>query len=547
MPDEWKNKLYFGDNLDIMREYLDDESVDLIYLDPPFNSKATYNVLYKEKNGTQSAAQIEAFEDFWHWDELSESTYWELVKEGPKEIADLIQALRKFLGSNDMMAYLTMMAIRLMEMHQILKPTGSIFLHCDPTASHYLKLVMDAVFGIKYFRNEITWKRTNAHNDPKRFGRITDTIFYYGKSNNPTWNSQYMPYREEYLRSHFKKDSDGRFYQPVPLNAPRHGEGSPGLIYEWKGVWPSSTRTWSVRREIMEQYEKEDRIIYTRTGMPRLKQYADEMKGVTLQNIWTDIPPVNPMARERLGFPTQKPEALLERIILSGSGEDDVVLDPFCGCGTTIAVAEHLHRRWIGIDVTHLAITLMKRRLEDTFGEELTPYEIIGEPKDLKGAEALAQQNRHQFEWWALGLVDARPAGGKKKGADKGIDGYIYFKDDESGKAKEIVLQVKSGHVTVSHIRDLIGVMDREKAQVGAFITLEKPTRPMEKEAVTAGFYEPEYFPGKQYPRIQILTVKELLEGKKLEYPKMLEATFKKAERKRKGKEPEQEKLIKSE
>jgi len=243
------------------------------------------------------------------------------------------------------------------------------------------------------------------------------------------------------------------------------------------------------------------------------------------------------MAKERLGYPTQKPEALLERIIKASSNEGDVVLDPFCGCGTAIAVAERLNRQWIGIDLTHLAIALMRHRLDDTFGPGLSDYEVVGDPPDLEGARALAEEDRFKFEWWALGLVDARPAGQQKKGADKGVDGYVFFFDDDSGKAKKLVVQVKSGHVTRSQIGYLKSAMDREKAEVAAFITLEKPTRPMKEEAAAAGFYDP---PGllPQVPRLQILTIAELLNGKSLDYPRIQSGTFRKAPRKTKAKRP---------
>ena len=331
------NTLYYGDNLKVLREYVPDESVDLIYLDPPFNSNASYNVLFREKTGEESSAQIKAFTDTWEWTLEAERTYDEEIIRNPvasPSVKDMIDAFRGYIGDNAMMAYLVMMTPRLVELHRVLKPTGSIYLHCDPTAGHYLKILMDTVLGAANFRNEIVWKRANAHNDPKRFGRISDSILYYRKRTKSTWNTQHTPYRADYYRSHFSKDADDRYYRTVPLDAPRHGEGSPNLLYDWYGKWPAVTRTWAVRREVMERYELEGRLRYTRTGTPTLIQYADEMPGVPLQNIWTDIPPVNPQARERLGYPTQKPQALLERIIQASSNEGDVVLDPFCGCGT---------------------------------------------------------------------------------------------------------------------------------------------------------------------------------------------------------------------
>jgi DNA modification methylase len=515
MPDP-ENVLYYGDNLDILRRYVGDESVNLIYLDPPFKSNQDYNVLFAERNGSQAAAQIKAFEDTWHWDMSAASAFEEVVEQGGK-VAQVMIAFRTFLGENDMLAYLAMMAPRLVELRRTLKPTGSIYLHCDPTASHYLKILLDAVFGPKYFRNELIWKRANAHNDPKRYGRITDSIFYYSKADKVVWNPQHTKYREEYYSSHFKKDEKGRYFRTVPLDAPKHGEGSPNLIYEWHGKMPASSRTWAVRKEIMEKYEKEGRLVYTRTGTPTLLQYADKMPGVPLQNIWVDIPPVNPQAAERLGYPTQKPEALLERIIRASSNEGDIVLDPFCGCGTAVAVAQRLNRKWIGIDITHLAINLIRRRLRDAFGDSIAKsFTVVGEPVSLTDAQNLADADPYQFQWWALGLVGARPTEGKK-GADKGIDGRIYFHDDPKGKTKQIVISVKAGKTTVSHLRDLRGVMDREKADIAALLSMEEPTKPMRAEAASAGFYESPA--EKKYPRLQIITVKELLEGKELNSP----------------------------
>ena len=520
--------------------------------DPPFNSKATYNVLFQEKNGTQSAAQITAFEDTWHWVQETEEAYHGIVTQGPKKLADLIQALRSFLGQNDMMAYLVMMAIRLVEMHRVLKPTGSIYLHCDPTASHYLKLVMDAIWGVNCYTNEIIWKRQSAHSDAGQgaihMGRIHDVILRYSKSKKPTWNLQYHSYDQSYIDSFYRhiEEGTGRRYRLSDATGPG-GASKGNPHYEFLGV----TRYWRFSKEKMEQLYKQGRIVQTKPGtVPQQKRYLDEMPGIPIQDLWSDITP--PSGNERLGYPTQKPEALLERIIKASSNEGDVILDPFCGCGTAIAVAERFNRRWIGIDITHLAITLMKHRLEDSFGVkpfgdptfQLSPYEVIGDPKDLHSARALAEHDRYQFEWWAIGKVAARPAQDKKKGADSGIDGYIYFFDDDSGKAKTIVVQVKSGKPSVSQVRDLKGVLEREDAVIGAFITLNEPTEPMNTEAVTAGFYEPKLFPGKKYPKLQILTVEELLDGKELQYPKMAVATFKKAERKSKGGKKEQTSLF---
>jgi len=534
---DWKNKLYFGDNLDILRDHIASESVDLIYLDPPFNSNASYNVLFQEKSGEQSAAQITAFEDSWHWGYESEAAYQDVVSAGPRKLADLLQALRAFLGPNDMMAYLVMMAQRMVELHRVLKPTGSIYLHCDPTASHYLKLLMDAAFGIQNYRNEIVWKRTTAHNDPHRFGRVHDSLLYYAKSAATVkFKAVYLDYDESYISSEFRVDEEGRAYKCEDLTAPYRG--GPGGRFEFHGRTPGPTRMWRLSETSMETLWGQGRIKRAPDDKPLLRGhvvYLDEKKGTPAQDWWGDVLRVGNTSKERLGYPTQKPEALLERIISASSDDNDVVLDPFCGCGTTIAVAERLKRRWIGIDITHLAIALMRRRLEDTFKGDLTPYEVLGQPMDLESARALAEQNRHQFEWWAVDMVDAHPAQDKRKGADSGIDGVMRFFDDNSGQAKLVVVQVKSGGVNASQIRDLKGVVEREKAAIGVFVTLEEPTRPMVQEAVAAGFYVPELFPDHKYPRIQILTVKDLLDGKRPEYPTTAVSTFKKAKRYRKS------------
>lgn len=501
------NRLYFGDNISVLRESIKDESVDLVYLDPPFNSNANYNVLFSSPKGQQSNAQIEAFQDTWHWGEEAEAEFAQLLSNSNTDVAEMMRSLRTFLGENDMMAYLTMMANRLLEMQRVLKPTGALYLHCDPTASHYLKVVLDGVFGPTRFRNEIVWRRANAHNDPKRYGRITDSILYYSKSEAQIWNPQYTPYREEYYQSHFKRDENGRYFRTVPLDAPRHGAGSPGLLYEWRGKLPAATRTWAVRREAMEKYEQDGLLIYTRTGTPTLLQYADEMPGVPLQNLWTDIPPVNPQALERLGYPTQKPLALLERIISASSNEGDIVLDPFCGCGTAVHAAQKLNREWVGIDVTHLAIAIVEKRLRDAF--PAIKFAVHGTPNDIEGARDLFERDKYEFQYWACSLINAQPWGGRRKGADGGVDGVIYFQDEKKG-AKKLVVSVKGGqNVSVQMLRDLRGVLEREKAAIALFVTLTLPTKPMREEAVKAGFYTSAQ--GSSFPRIQILTIDGLL------------------------------------
>lgn len=401
----------------------------------------------------------------------------------------------------------------------MLKPTGSLYLHCDSTASHYLRVSLDAVFSPDNFRNEIIWKRANAHNDPKRYGRITDTILYYSKSGRPLWNQQHTPYREDYYATHFKRDEQGRWYRTVPLDAPKHGQGSPNLLYDWNGKRPAPTRTWAVRKEVMERYEQENRLRYTRTGTPTLLQYADEMPGVPLQNIWTDIPPVNPQARERLGFPTQKPLALLERIIASSSNEGDTVLDPFCGCGTAVVAAERLKRKWIGVDVTFIAIDLIRRRLEDAYGSTVS-FQIDGIPKDMGGAQALFRANPFDFERWAVSLVYGQP--NEKQVGDKGIDGVIRFLLTGKGATGRALISVKGGlRLQPAMVHEIQGTVSANKAEMGVLITLEKPTKGMVEAANHSGNY---VWPldNRAYPKVQIITIETLLNDGRIRMPPSL-------------------------
>ncbi len=552
-----KNTLYYGDNLDVLRRYIKDESVDLIYLDPPFKSNQDYNVLFKEHDGARAAAQIKAFEDTWRWDQLAAQAYLDLVNGPDSRLSRAMQALRLVLGPSDMMAYLAMMAPRLVELHRVLKPTGSIYLHCDPTASHYLKLLLDAVFRPENFRNEIVWKRSSSHGDVKqgmrRCGRIHDVILFYTKEAVYFWNPVFTPYDSHYTESMYRyEDAKGRRYRLGDLTAARPGGD---VSYEWRvkrrkdstepwvadwnneylkprkgweylGVLPYKGRFWAYSKENMIKMWKAGEIIHSSSGIPQYKRYLDKQPGVPLQDVWTDINPLGGTKKERLGYPTQKPQALLERIILSSSNPGDVVLDPFCGCGTAVVAAERLDRRWIGIDVTHLAVNLVKIRLRDSFGGQ-AKYDVIGEPVSVPDAQALARNDPWQFQWWALGLVGARPVE-KKKGADKGIDGRIYFTDEPEGPAKQIVISVKSGHTTAAHVRDLRGVVERESAAIGVLITLQDPTQPMRGEAVEAGFYESPFIK-ERYPRIQLLTVEDLLQGKGINYPSTTNVTLKKA------------------
>ena len=544
------NSLYYGDNLDVLRRYVPDESVDLVYLDPPFNSNASYNVLFKEKSGEESPAQIKAFTDTWEWTQESERTFEQeivLNPETPPNVKEMVSAFRQFIGSNAMMAYLVMMTPRLVELRRVLKPTGSIYLHCDPTASHYLKLLMDGIFDPGYFRSEINWRRTNAHNDARQgrrqYGNVRDTIFFYTKGARWTWNWLYTEYDDQYVDSFYKftEEDSGRRYRKGDLTAakpggdtsyewrvkrPRGGEWEADLTeeydqpvdgWEYKGVPPYQGRYWAYSKDRMASMSEEGRLVYAKTGTPNYKRYLDEMPGVPLQNDWSDIRPAS--RSESMGYQTQKPQALLERIIEASSNEGDVVLDPFCGCGTAVAAAEKLKRRWMGIDVTHLAVALMKNRLKTAF--DIVPgsdYEVVGEPSDVGGARALAEQDRYQFQFWAMSLLEASPREQSRRGADRGIDGIVYFIDGPRRSPRKAIVQVKSGRVSSALIRDLKGTVQREKAAMGLFITLEEPTSAMRTEAVSAGFYYSDVWQ-RDYPKIQLRTIAELLEGKAFELP----------------------------
>lgn len=522
------NTLYYGDNLHVLREHVKDESVDLIYLDPPFNSNANYNILFKSPEGHNSDAQIEAFEDTWHWNDSAESAFDEVMRSGNTAAFELLRAMRGFLGDNDMMAYLAMMAVRLLELHRVLKPTGSLYLHCDPTASHYLKLLLDGVFGATNYRNEIVWKRTTAHSDTKgRFSHGTDVIFYYAKSREATWNEQHGPHSDAYINSHYRHmDDQGRRYRHDNIIRSQSMGPRPNLAYEFNGFTPPFG--WRTVREKLEEIDRQGRIHWSKSGTPYLIRFLDEQKGDIIGNLWDDIPPVNSQAQERLGYPTQKPLALLERIISASSNEGDVVLDPFCGCGTAVHAAQKLGRQWLGIDVTHLAISLIEKRMKDAFPG--AAFTVEGRPQDLGAALDLAERDKYQFQWWAVSLVDALPFGGKKKGADGGIDGLIYFKPDGKRTEKAIV-SVKGGkNVDVKMIRDLHSAMEREKAPFGVFICTGLPTKPMEREAASVGQWQNEYT-GRSHPRLQILTLAELFKGKRPDIPWVDASVMKSAKR----------------
>jgi len=529
------NTLYFGDNLDILREHIDKESVDLIYLDPPFNSKRDYNVLFKTPKGQKSDAQITAFEDSWDWGDQAQKEYTELLHQSNTDVTEMIRHLRSFLKDTSIMAYLVMMTNRLVELHRVLKPTGSLYLHCDPTASHYLKVILDTVFGPQNFRNEIIWKRQSAHSDAKnKFPDVADIILFYAKTKVESFYPQYGEYDPEYLEKFYRfDDNDGKGrYRLGDMASPNP---RPNMMYVWLG-FPFPDKGWRYQRDTMQKLHDEGRVYYPKhkdgsfdfSKRPQLKRYLREQEGSIVTNVWTDIQPLHDVSAERMGYPTQKPLALLERIIRASSQPGDIVLDPFCGCGTAVHAAQKLGRSWIGIDITHLAISLIEKRMKDAFPGIV--FEVQGTPKDLEGARNLAERDKYQFQWWACSLVGAQPYHGKKKGADSGIDGMIFFQDDSKG-AKKIIVSVKGGeHVGRTMIADLKNTVEREGAQMGLFVTLVPPTSPMQHEAVTAGYYHSPLFG--DFKKIQILTIDGLLSGvEKPDYPDLSKGglSFKKA------------------
>jgi len=461
--------LYYGDNLDILRHHIPDESIDLIYLDPPFNSNRSYNVLFRESSGAASDAQLEAFEDTWQWGPSAERAYDEVVTGPHQKVARMLKAMVEGLTRNDVAAYLTMLGIRLIHLHRVLKPTGSIYLHCDPAAGHYLKVLMDAVFDPRNFRNEIVWKyQKYQKHDMTYFARNSDRLLWYAKD-----ASSHYTFKPQFL----------------DLDHPKR---------YLKRAWDKQTR------RIVNVKDDKGHVVYITVD----KQKVDDVWNITY---------LMPAARERLGYPTQKPLALLERIISASSNPGDIVLDPFCGCGTAVHAAHKLGRRWIGIDVTYLAIGLIRRRMRDAFPD--IEIEEIGAPVDLAGAHALAAHDKYQFQWWALDRLGAQPVSGKKKGADRGIDGVIPFFAGPAEDYKRAIVSVKGGeHVTVAAVRDLKGVLEREKEPVGILLALASPTKEMVTEAAASGFYESDFW-NRKFPRVQIITVEEMLAGKRADIP----------------------------
>jgi len=507
-------QLIFGDNLDMLRDHVADGSVDLIYLDPPFNSKAQYNVLFQSPDGQVAASQAEAFQDTWGWGESAETAYEEVVLAGGSP-ARWLSALRSSMGDSDMLAYLAMMTVRLIELERVLTREGSLYLHCDPTASHYLKVILDSIFGPKSYRGEISWRRQSAHNDAKQgrrqFGNVRDVLLFYTHSDKWTWNPQYTPYSDEYVHDFYKftDPETGRKYRLSDMTGPG-GAAKGNPTYDVMGV----KRYWRYSERSMADLIAQGRVVQTRPGtVPQQKRYLDEMPGVSLQNDWNDIRP--PSKGERLGYPTQKPLSLLERIISVSSKEGDTVLDPFCGCGTTVHAAEKLNREWIGIDVTHYAVSVVEERLKTSFPN--LSLDLIGRPRDLESAQALARRDKYQFQWWANWLLGVqRYKDERKKGADQGIDGEIFFLNGPRNLGR-VLVSVKGGeNIGVQAVREFAHVLQREGADMGVLLSLAQPTEPMRREAAALGFVQTAHG---RFPRMQLAPVQEIFADRKPRLP----------------------------
>lgn len=525
------NKLYYGDNLTIMQQ-LPKYSVDLIYLDPPFNSKKNYNILYKNMTGMPVPEQVEAFCDTWELDAEKEERAKEmpmlLMKYGVEDYyVDFwriwINALRR--TQPHLLAYLIYMVERLIHMKVLLKPTGSIYLHCDPTASHYIKIMMDGIFGHANFQNEIIWKRTSAHSSAKRWGPVHDILLFYTASARYTWNKVYQAYDESYVNNFYRfKEEDGRRFRAGDLTGAgiRHGESGK----EWRGHDPTSKgRHWAIPRQIpgisnipksplaaLDFLDSKGRILWPEKqgGVPQFKRYLDDMDGVQIQDVIDDVMPISSQGKERLGYPTQKPIALLRRIIEASSSPGDTVFDPFCGCGTTIYAAHSAGRNWIGCDIAILPIRLVQRQLEKEYRlVEGTHFEIRGVPVSVEQAEVLFKEDPYQFQHWLVEKVGGFPT--QRRSGDQGVDGRLYFETMDG--LHEMVLSVKGGAIRPTDIRDLRGVLDREpNAKMAGFLSLRRPTKAMQMEASSAGSY---IYQRHKYDKIQFLTVADILEAKK--------------------------------
>ena len=519
------NTLYLGDCLNVLRDNIPDESVDLVYIDPPFNSKRDYNIFFDDK---EIQTQRIAFEDTWTLKNIQDSLA-ELHTLKTDDVYYLLLTYQKV--APHAFPYLTMMSLRILELHRVLKPIGSFYLHCDPTMSHYLKTVCDLIFEEKNFRNEISWRRSQPKSHTtSNFAKCRDVILRYSKTENTIFNKVHGDYDQEYVEKFYKyTDEDGRKYQLGDLTNPN--KNRPNLTYEFLGI----TRVWRWTKERMLKAYKEGKIVQGKDGaVPRIKRYLDEMSGQIITDDWDDIEHLHGSHSETLGYPTQKPKALLERIIQASSNEGDTVLDGFCGCGTTIDAAEGLHRNWIGIDISPIAISLIKRRLKDTYAEGLNKFEVRGTPADEQSAKELWKQNPFAFQDWWLTEFEVFSTTFGTKGADKGVDGLAqYLKDPKSQEVIRAAFQVKGGHIESKDIDALLGAIEKHKCEIGVFLTIEEPTKPMLDTVAGSGFVE---IPGYKIPKLQILTLKDYFRNKLPKLPPV-NITFKAAQLKGKKKQ----------
>ena len=527
------NHLYYGDCLDVLKELSAEHPqpfIDLIYIDPPFNSKRNYNVLFESIDMKDATAQKTAFADTWsnvsYLDTLSQ------IANLDKDLWEYLSTLSRIRTSDSAVAYLTTMAIRIHYMHKLLKDTGSFYLHCDPTMSHYLKFICDLTFGESNFRNEIYWKRKHGKAGPtNRFGTSCDIILFYSKSARFNFIPQYKESNQEYIDKMFRfVDPDGRRFRIDNLASPNP---RPNLTYDYKGYKPPKNG-WAISLEKMVKWDKEGRLHFPRSidGRIQRKRYLDELKGEEVQSLWDDILPIGSQATERLGYPTQKPEALMERIIKASSNEGDIVADFFCGCGTTIAAAQKLNRKWIGADISHLAIRLIQQRLVGTYGQGVRHQFVIkGFPRDIASARELAESKggRLQFQEWVVEVLITNGILNPKLSADGGWDGYLTFETPE--KKEFVIIEVKSGNVNVKNVREFLHVIETEKAAMGVFVCFEEQvTTPMQKEEKLSGWYNEKLF-GQRYKRLQIITIEDLMNNKAVDMPQSTKGTFKSAQR----------------
>lgn len=521
------NTLYYGDNLEVLRGF-SDAIVDLVYLDPPFNSNAGYNVLFKSASGSGADASIEAFGDTWTWGPSSAAAMMDIASGTNRPLTVMMQAMHSALGDSPLMAYLAMMAVRLVELHRVLKPTGSLYLHCDPTASHYLKLVLDAVFGAENFRNEIIWRRYNrpkgSQFSARKYGTATDTIFFYSRS--PEFffdlDAARPKLTDEQLRAMYpNEDEKGRYMSGPMLRSGSMG-ARPNLVFEYGGFTPGPAG-WRMNREKVAALDGQGDVYWTATGQPRRKVRPTESHGAVVDSLWTDIEALQSQAQERLGYPTQKPRALLERIIAASSNPGDVVLDPFCGCGTAVDAAQKLGRKWIGIDVTHIAIGMIEHRMRE--GYPGIQFETVGVPRDLASAERLAADDPHQFQQWVSWQVGGFPR--ERKGGDKGVDGWFNYLTDQNRVATGVI-SVKAGdNVNPGMVRDLGQVMKRDGHEFGLFIMKGLPTKGMREEAASHPLIETQWG---RFPALQIVTLAEIMHGHLPKLPPLI-SPVKKAQR----------------